>query len=72
VARTNSQSVFAYALAVLGAKSLNEVVELSSTHLQKQFQLMSDQTKELASLAQKAAAKTTESVSAEIERTKKS
>jgi hypothetical protein len=48
VARTNSQSVFAYALALLNAKSMNEVVELSSAQLQNQFQLMSDQTKELA------------------------
>jgi phasin len=62
IARSNAQSVFDYSLALLNVKNLNEVVELSSTHVQKRFETMSEQTKELAALAQKAAAVATESM----------
>jgi phasin len=62
VARSNAQAVFGYSLALLKVTTLNEVVELSSAHMQKQFEAMSEQTKELAALAQKAAAAMTESM----------
>jgi phasin len=64
VARSNTQAVFDYSLALLKVTTLNEVVELSSAHVQKQFEAMSAQTKELAALAHKAAAAAMEPMNA--------
>jgi phasin len=60
VARENSNSAFDFAVQLLGAKTFSEFVELSSTHARKQFETMSEQTKELASLAQKVATEAAE------------
>jgi phasin len=60
VARENSNAAFDFAVQLLGAKTFSEFVELSSTHARKQFETMSEQTKELASLAQKVATEAAE------------
>jgi phasin len=60
VARENSNATFDFAIQLLGAKTFSEFVELSSTHARKQFESMSEQTKELASLAQKVATEAAE------------
>jgi phasin len=52
-ARTNTNAAFDFATTLATAKSLSDVVELSSTHARKQFDTVSAQTKELTSLAQK-------------------
>jgi len=60
IARFNTDAAFNYAQQIMGAKSLPEAVELSTSHAQKQFEAMTEQAKELAALGQKIAAKTAE------------
>ena len=56
IARTNTSTAFEYAQELFGAKSLPELVELSSAHARKQFEAMTTQTKELTELAVKVTA----------------
>ena len=53
IARTNTSTAFDYARELFGAKSLPELVELSSAHARKQFAAMTTQTRELTKLAVK-------------------
>ena len=55
VARTNTNSAFDFAGEIMAAKTLSEVVELTSAHARKQFEALTEQSKELAALAQKVA-----------------
>jgi phasin len=59
-ARANSNAAFDYASQLLTVKSLSEAVELSTAHMRKQFDAMSEQAKDLSTLAQKIATETTE------------
>lgn len=61
-ARTNANAAFDYAGSLMTAKSLSDVVELSAAHARKQFETLTAQTKELATLAQKVAAETAEPI----------
>lgn len=63
-ARANSNAAFDYATKLLGAKSVSEVVELSTAHARSSFDTMSAQTKELTALAQKVSAETVEPIKA--------
>jgi phasin len=58
--RENSNATFDFAVELLGAKTFSDVIELSSAHARKQFETMSEQTKELATLLQKVATEATE------------
>ena len=60
VARANTNSAFDFAGEVMAAKTLSEVVELASAHARKQFEILSEQGKELSALAQKVATETAE------------
>jgi phasin len=60
--RENANSTFDFAVELLGAKTFSEFVELSSAHARKQFETVSEQTKELASLAQKVATEAAEPI----------
>jgi phasin len=60
MARTNTNTAFDYANAMLGVKSVPEFFELSTTHARKHFEMMTAQTQELAALAQKMATDITE------------
>ena len=62
MARQNSNAAFDFAVQLLAAKTFSEFVELSSAHARKQFETMSEQTKEFASLAQKVATETAEPI----------
>jgi len=62
VARTNTNAAFDFASELFAARSLSEVVELSTAHARKQFETVAAQTKELAALAQKVTAETVEPV----------
>jgi len=53
--RDNANSTFDFASELLGAKTFAEVVELSTAHARKQFEALAEQSKELATLAQKVA-----------------
>ncbi len=59
-ARTNTNAAFDFATEIATAKSLSELVELSTAHARKQFDTVSAQTKELTSLAQKVTTDTVE------------
>jgi phasin len=65
-ARVNTNSAFDFAGVLLTAKSLSEVVELSTSHARKQFETLTAQSKELTSLAQKVAAETAEPLKAGV------
>jgi phasin len=62
VARTNTNAAFDFASELFGARSLSEVVELSTAHARRQFETAAAQTKELAALAQKVAAEASEPI----------
>src|SRR6202167_3572539 len=61
-ARVNTNAAFDYAGELLAAKSLSEVIELSSTHARKQFEALTAQSKDLGALAQKVATETAEPI----------
>jgi len=60
--RAHANAAFDYAISLLAAKSLSEVVELSTAHLRKQFRALTNQSKELTSLAQKVASETAQPI----------
>jgi phasin len=62
VARTNTNAAFDFAGEIMAAKTLSEVVELTSAHARKQFEALTAQSKELNSLAQKVATETAEPI----------
>ena len=53
IARANTNTAFDYAHAMLAVKSVPEFFELSTAHARKHFEMMTAQTKELTTLAQK-------------------
>jgi phasin len=61
-ARSNTNAAFDFASEIMGVKSLAEVIELSTAHARKQFETLSEQTKELTALAQKVATETSEPI----------
>ena len=61
-ARVNTNAAFDYAGELLAAKTLSEVIELSSTHARKQFEALTAQSKDLGALAQKVATETAEPI----------
>ena len=65
-ARVNTNSAFDFAGVLLTAKSLSEVVELSTSHARKQFETLTAQSKELTALAQKVATETAEPLKAGV------
>ena len=62
VTRENTNAQFDFAIELLGAKTFSDFIELSSAHARKQFEAMSEQTKELASLIQKVATEAAEPI----------
>jgi phasin len=61
-ARANTNAVFDFAGEIMAAKTMSEVVELTNAHARKQFESLSQQSKELGALAQKVAAETAEPI----------
>ena len=61
-ARANANAAFDFYSQVVTAKSLSEVVELYTSFGRKQFEAMTAQSKNLASLAQKVATDTVEPI----------
>jgi len=62
VARANTNAAFDFAGEIMAAKTLSEVVELTSAHARKQFESLTEQSKELGALAQKVATETAEPI----------
>jgi phasin len=61
-ARANTNATLDFAGELITAKSLSEIIELYSTHARKQFEAMTEQTKELTALAQKVMTETAEPI----------
>ena len=59
-ANANTEAAFAFAQKLVSMKSPSEFFELSTNHSRKQFETLTEQTKELAALAQKVTLATVE------------
>ena len=64
-AQANTEATFEFVRQLSGAKSPSEFFELSASHSRKQLEILTEQAKELAALAQKAVLATTERVHSE-------
>ena len=60
--RAHANSAFDYATKLVAAKSFSELVELTTTHAREQFEVLTEQSKKLTSLAQKVANETAEPI----------
>jgi len=63
-AQANTKAAFEYAQELVGVKSPSEFFELSTNHSRKQFETLTEQAKELATLAQKVTLATAEPIKA--------
>src|SRR5277367_2099054 len=61
-ARVNTNAAFDFFGELMTAKSPSEVIELSSAHARKQFEILTEQSKELGALAQKVATESVEPI----------
>jgi phasin len=68
-ARTNTEAAFGFAQKLTTVKSPSDFMELSTEHSRKQFETLTEQTKELAALAQKVTLATTEPLRAGVTKT---
>ena len=64
-ARANTEAALEFVHQVSGVKSPSEFFELSASHSRKQLEILTEQAKELAALAQRAVLATTERVHSE-------
>ena len=62
IARANTNATFDYFERLFGVKSPSEMVEISTAHARAQFETLTAQGKELATLAQKVATDTAEPI----------
>jgi phasin len=65
-AKTNTEAAFEFAQQLTAVKSPTEFFELSTNHSRKQFETLTEQLRELATLAQKALSETAERVQADM------
>jgi len=63
-ARANSNAAFDFANVLLGVKSPAEFIQVSTEQARKQFEVLSEQTKELTALSQKVMLETAEPLKA--------
>jgi hypothetical protein len=57
-AQDHANALFEYAQDAVRANSITELVELSTSHTRRQFEMMAEETRELAASAQKIASDT--------------
>jgi len=62
IARANSNATFDFATELLGARTFAQVIEISTAHTRRQIESLTEQAKELTSLAQKVATHTAEPI----------
>jgi phasin len=65
-AQANTNVAFEFVQRMLGVKSPSEFIELSTEHARKQFETLTEQTKELTALAQKVSIETAAPFKAEV------
>jgi phasin len=63
-ANANTEAAFTFAQKLFGVKSPSEFIELSTKHTHEQFETLTEQSKELAALAQKVTLATAEPLKA--------
>ena len=68
--RSNVNSAFDYTSKLFASKTFAEAVELTSTHVRKQFEALSAQTKDLTTIAQKVTTDTAEPIKASVSKFK--
>ena len=61
-ARANTNAAFDFYSQLMTAKSMSEMIELSTAHARKQFEAVTAQSKDLTALAQKVATETVEPI----------
>ena len=66
--RTNAETGFSHLEALVGAKSLSEVIELQTTFIRKSVELAVEQTKELQTVTTKAAEEVSKPLKAVFEK----
>jgi phasin len=71
VVRANVNASFDYTRELLGSKTVAEAVELSASHVRRQFEALTEQAKTLSALAQKVAAETAEPIKTGMAKTMK-
>ena len=69
--RVNVNASFDYTRELMSSKTLADAVELSATHMRKQFESLSAQAKTLSALAQKVATETAGPIKAGMSKTMK-
>lgn len=69
--RTNVNAAFDYTRELFAAKTVAEAVELSSTHVRKQFETLSAQAKELTETVQKVATEASGPIKTSVSKTMK-
>jgi phasin len=62
IAQTNTEAAFAFTQSLMGVKSLPEAFELMNAHARSQFEVLSAQSQNLATLTHKVAAETVEPI----------
>lgn len=62
IAQTNAEAAFAFTQSLMGVKSLPEAFELMNAHARKQFEVLSAQSQDLATLTHKVAAEAVEPI----------
>jgi phasin len=66
VTRANAEACFDFARQLAAAKTPADIMELWTTHARKQFEMLSDQTKELTALGQKMAGESAELIARSV------
>jgi len=69
VLRANAEANFDFFKAVIGVKSLSELVTLQTEHVRKQGEAVSAQAKEISALGQKIAAASVEPIKSQVAKT---
>jgi phasin len=71
ITRANTNAALDYMERLFGAKSASDLVEISTTHARAQFEALTTQSKELATLAQKVVTDTAEPIKSGVNKAMK-
>ena len=66
MAHANMEALFGFARQLAEAKAPSDIMELWTKHARKQFEMLTEQTKELTALGQKTAAESAEPIARSV------
>jgi phasin len=69
MAQANTEAVFEFARQLANAKAPSDLAEVWTAHARKQFEMLSEQTKELAALGQRMAGEGAEPIARNVKQT---